>query len=182
MPKIIAVCGYKRSGKDTIANLIGEIYGYKHVKIASKLKEVTKTLFAFTDDQIESDTKDTIDPRWGVSPRHVMQFVGTEMFQYKLQELLSDVKRNFWIKGLLASLSENDRVIISDLRFLHEYEELKKHNVFVIRVNRPGITCGDDAHISEKEYTSIPVDLEIVNTNMKDLRNLIMYELFNQTE
>ena len=39
-PKIIAICGVMRSGKDTIANHLVENYGYENVKIADTLKRV----------------------------------------------------------------------------------------------------------------------------------------------
>ena len=45
LPKIIAVCGYKRSGKDTIAKYLNKKYNYKHLKITYKLKECLKLLF-----------------------------------------------------------------------------------------------------------------------------------------
>ncbi len=44
-PQIIAICGYKRSGKDTIAQYLVKKYNYKHHKITHKLKECIKLLF-----------------------------------------------------------------------------------------------------------------------------------------
>lgn len=174
VPNIIAICGYKRSGKDTLANIISEKYGHKHIKIASKLKEIVQTLFSFTYDQIENDAKEQVDPRWGITPRQVMQFVGTEMFQYKLQEIMPDVKRSFWIRGLVASLSPTDKVVISDLRFKHEYEELKKLGVYVIKVTRPDLISLQDTHPSETEFNDIPVDLDVVNEGIEFMKKYLV--------
>ena len=179
IPRIIAVCGYKRSGKDTVANIISELYGHKHMKIASKLKDVTQTLFGFSHSQIEEDVKDHIDTRWGITPRQAMQFIGTEMFQFKIQEILPEIKRNFWIKGLIADLNGNLPVVISDLRFVHEYEELKNLGVFVIRVTKKNNSETIDHHPSETDFLNIPADLEIVNNDfvIDNLRNDIINQI-----
>lgn len=165
IPKIIAICGYKRSGKDTIAEHISTMYGHKHIKIAGKLKEVVKILFNFNDHQIETDDKEICDERWGISPRKAMQFMGTEMFQYKLQELIPDIQRNFWIQSLITEniIGQNTPLVISDLRFMHEYTELKKHNVFIIKINRRHDAGEQDLHPSETEFMNIPVDLQLEN-------------------
>ena len=179
IPKIIAICGYKRSGKDTVANIISQLYGHKHMKIASKLKDVVQTLFGFTYSQIEEDSKDDVDHRWGISPRQAMQFIGTEMFQFKVQELLPDIGRRFWIKGMTATIPENTSIVISDLRFVHEYEELKKLGVYVIRVNRDTENMTTDKHPSECDFLNIPINLEINNTesNIDNLTQTIINQI-----
>ena len=165
IPKLIAICGYKRCGKDTVSDYIASLYGHKHIKIAAKLKEVSKILFNFTDAQVETDIKEEIDDRWGTTPRKVMQFMGTEMFQYKIQEIIPGIKRNFWIKSLIEehiiTTNQSYPIVISDMRFVHEYTELKQYGVFVIKIKRhlPQI----DTHPSETEFMNIPADLEIDN-------------------
>lgn len=165
-PKIIAISGLKRSGKDTIADYLCINYGYTKIKIANPLKQGLKVMFGFTDEQLESDAKDEIDPRWEVQPRKIMQFIGTDVMQYQLQQIIPGVGRKVWIKSLIEEHIANSRnldklFVIPDLRFLHEYEELSKYNTVFWRVNR--ITELDkfnhvcDLHISEKEYLQIPV-------------------------
>lgn len=171
---IIAICGAKRSGKDTLATLIANKWGYKHVKIASKLKEVCRILFNFTDNELETDVKDSMNDKWGISPRKAMQFIGTEVMQYKIQELLPNISRSFWINSLIDSLDINgkNKYVISDLRFLHEYQELKKRGAIIIRIDDHK-NANLDSHISEKEYLTIPTDIIIDNSekNMDKLQN-----------
>ena len=38
-------------------------------------------MFGFTEDQVFGDAKDVIDPVWGVTPRLVLQVLGTELMQ-----------------------------------------------------------------------------------------------------
>lgn len=185
VPRLIAVCGYKRSGKDTVANFISDTYGHEHIKIAAKLKNIVKTLFNFTEEQVETDSKEVVDNRWGVTPRHVMQFMGTEMFQYKIQELLPNIDRRFWIMNIINEtrdkIDKGYPLIISDLRFKHEYMELQKYGVYIIRVNKNNIR-GTDTHPSEVEFLDIPADLIINNDgSITDLYNSLKENLSNQT-
>jgi hypothetical protein len=183
-PQIIAICGYKRSGKDTIAKYLVKKYNYKHLKITYKLKESIKLLFDLTDNDLELDKKEDIDKKWDVSPRDIMQFLGTDVFQYKIQELLPNMGKNFWIKSFLSDIlinnlnKKNYKIVISDLRFIHEYEELKKLNIplKIIKVSNDNIinSSNSSLHISETEFIKIPYDYEIKNnTNIENLHKLI---------
>ena len=179
LPKIIAVCGYKRSGKDTIAKYLNKKYNYKHLKITYKLKECLKLLYDLRDHELETDKKEKINKKWNVTPRKLMQFIGTEIFQYKIQEILPDIDKKFWIKTFLTdSLVNNLRnkkdfhIVISDIRFIHEYEELKKLNIpiSVIKVTNDNIMIdsNEELHISEREFIKIPYDKEILNNSTFD--------------
>lgn len=177
IPRLVAICGYKRCGKDTLANYISSTYGHDHLKIAGKLKHVVRCLFGFTEEQVECDAKELVDSRWGITPRRAMQFVGTEMFQYKVQELLPEIQRTFWVKSMVEQevvpriAKQGGSVVISDLRFVHEYIELKKHGVFVIMVERDACEVGGDSHASETEFKDIPADVVIKNNS--DIRSLL---------
>lgn len=183
MPQIIAICGLKRSGKDTIADTLCHHYGYEKVKIATPLKDALKTLFQFTDAQVEGDEKDSIDPRWGVKPRRLMQFIGTEVMQFHLQEVLPDVGRQFWIQRLVEEhiANSNKMIVIPDLRFKHEYDLLSKHNAVFWRVERleKQLEC-TDTHSSEREYLDIPVQHIFKNNGSKEHLEGLVMDTFSQ--
>ena len=183
LPRIIAVCGSKRSGKDTIAGILSHAYGYEHIKISQKLKDVCKTLFGFTDEQLETDTKEVVDARWRVSPRRVMQFLGTEVMQYALPQGLPEIKdgmlgRKFWIESTLEEIKRNPhkKYIISDLRFLHEEDVLKEHGAFIIKVQRFNTSASTDSHKSEQEFKFIQHHLNVDNyfTTKDELRTMML--------
>lgn len=164
---IVAITGLKRSGKDVIAHYIHMKYGYKHVKVASTLKNAVKVLFSFQDEDLEGDAKDTIHPKWKVSPRKLMDFVGTRVFQHELQEIIPDVGRTFWIQDLLDTEKNND-IVISDIRFLHEQALIRNQPCVLIRVTRED-TSEDDLE-SEKESKLLDVDYTIPNNgSIKEL-------------
>jgi hypothetical protein len=180
MPKIIAICGAKRSGKDVLAEHLVKKYNYKRLSFAEPLKEAVKGLFNFDDDQVGigddtgNDRKDIIDERWGITPRAALQFFGTEMMQEKIQELLPNMKRNFFANTLvnhINSAEEDTKFVISDLRFIHEYERLLNiskisiKEILIVRVIRPSKDRikEQEPHISELEYTEIPYDIIMIN-------------------
>ena len=171
LPRVIALCGARRVGKDTLAAHLVSRHGYEHIKITAPLKQVCKTLFSFTDDQLETDIKEAIDERWGVSPRQVMQFLGTEVFQYKIQELLPGVGRNFWVNSMVNMIEANPekRYVISDMRFLHEFEALRRFGMLTVKISSPHVVQNNtDAHVSEQEHTTIREDVHIANTSSRE--------------
>ena len=161
MKRIIAICGAKRSGKDVLASHIVNKYGYTRLSFAEPLKHIVKLLFDFNDQQVgliegSNDEKDTLDERWGISPRKALQFVGTEILQNKIQELLPNIKRDYFANILLSKIEYNKTYVISDLRFIHEYDKIKHLDIQIIKVIRPSIIT-DEQHLSENEYMYIPV-------------------------
>jgi hypothetical protein len=180
MKKIIAICGAKRSGKDLLAIHIINKYGYEKISFAEPLKEIVKLIFNFNDIQVGLDEytnnndgieKDIIDDRWGITPRKALQFIGTEVLQNKIQELIPGIKRDYFANILLSKIKNDKYYVITDLRFLHEYEKIKNLDVFFIRIIRP-TNINNDLHSSETEYMNIPCDIEIINDgSIKDYIN-----------
>jgi len=171
---IIALCGNKRSGKDTAANYISSKHGYSHIKISTKLKETLKILFDFTDSQLETDKKEEIDIRYNTTPRKVMQFFGTEIMQYNIQEVIPSIGQNFFVKNVIDNLHKDKNYVISDLRFYNEYKELHKYdpNLIVIEIKRSETI--PDSHISENEHIKIPKFFTIYNnSNLLDIETKI---------
>ena len=68
----------------------------------------------------------------------------------------------FWYAKRLKENPEL-KVVISDLRFIHEYEYLKKMDAYFIRVKSNRNTGEFDNHISETELDSKQIDNEIEN-------------------
>ena len=180
LPRVIAMCGAKRSGKDLLANYISQKFMYEKIAFADPLKDAVSVLFDFSHDQVgyggDGESKDIVDKRWGISPRQALQFFGTEVLQYKIQELLPNIDRKFLANSLVSKIKYTNRhFVISDMRFLHEYEEVKKLGALVIRIDRPSTAENQnhdvEVHSSEIEYRSIPYDLYLKNDS--DISSLI---------
>lgn len=192
--KLICLIGAKRSGKDTVANFLSYLYNFKHIKISNKLKQITQILFGFTPDQLETDKKEEIDNRWGISPRRALQFLGTEVFQYKINELLPSINRNFWVNDLFQNSDINSDInsnllVVSDMRFIHEFEyfvsKFGREKIIIVKIIRPSNNLGEnDTHISEHEYLNIPCDEVILNDKSvnelySDIVQLVIRNNFN---
>jgi hypothetical protein len=173
---MIAVCGLKRTGKDTVANYLSSVYNLEHVKISKPLKSSIQILFQFSDQQVNGNEKDVIDTRWGITPRDAMNFFGTEIFQYKIQELLTQkqFKRRFWIHSFMETLCSTRNYVVSDLRFYHEYQALKSkygERLYVVKLQSDvNITC--QQHASETDFRRVPESTLLINNEVTKLRDL----------
>lgn len=181
MMHVILLCGYKRCGKDTFAKYVESKYGFTHLKISKNLKEVLKVLFHFSDEQLEGDLKDVIDERWKITPREAMIFVGTDMFQYKITELLPQINRNFWIENVVSEIqkmreeNKQTKIVISDLRFNHELVRLLNLFEFdesveysIVKIVNPNLKLyyNKTTYLSETEHLSFPFDAILENNKL----------------
>ena len=192
---LIAVLGKKRSGKDTFSDYIINKYGFIKYSFADPLKKGIQCFFNLTDEQLNNqELKETVDPRWGVSPRKLFQVIGTDIFQHSLQKFIPELEiesRKHWVilfkqwyeqylnENKNKNENKNIKVIISDGRFLHEIEEIKKLGGKVIKIIRPVLNDNnnDDNHQSEIEIDTIPdtfIDYTIINDgSLNDFYNKI---------
>jgi len=188
LPKLIAMTGFKRSGKDTGAKYLIEKYGYIRYAFADALKVACSEIFMLSKEQLDGNEKETSDERWGgLSARKIFQGFGTEMMRHKLGEVFPELKElsnnlwtyrfELWYKDLLKK-NPNARVIVTDLRFANEEEILKKYNAFIIKVNRSSITNIDN-HQSEMGILQIKEDVLLKNDSTIDDYYNSIEDLFN---
>lgn len=165
--KIIAIKGFKGSGKNTVADYLVEKYGFNIYSFADPLKKGLVEIFGFTYDEMWGNKKEEINKFWGISGRDVLQKMGTEVFQFEIPKLfpeLRDIGRNFWLKRfeLWLNQTNHEKIVIPDLRFFHEYEMLTKYETEIWDVTRDDIDK-NDLHESEQAQLNIPYDVKIYN-------------------
>ena len=116
--------------------------------------------------KIAKEWNPELSKQYYLSIRQVMQLFGTEIMRNTIDDKI-------WINCVL-NRSYNQNLIISDLRFITEYEEIKNRNGFIIYIDR-GLTPG--LHKSESEMQTL------LNQNKFDLiidnKNISLKELFN---
>lgn len=184
---IILLVGYAGVGKTTFANYLVDKFSDNTNNIfldkysfAYPMKKVCQEIFMLDKDQLWGKKKDKIDKRLGITPRRLLQIIGTEIFQYDiynhLPELLNTIplkklwvyRFKWWYEEIKNSVKEKTRdfdekrfyIIIDDGRFSHEAEEIRKMGGMIIRLNRKGIKLSSD-HKSETEMNKITPDLII---------------------
>lgn len=152
MKLIIGISGKISSGKDTIAEYLINQYGFEKHGMADAMKEACKYLFGFSAEQLHGDKKEIVDDYWKVTPRYVLQKMGTEMFREQFTKVFDSmkwVKEDFWIWLWLRwfEIREDNpviKIVIPDIRFENEEKMIKNLNspltggikTFLIRVER----------------------------------------------
>lgn len=168
LPQIIGITGRKFNGKDTLGNYLVNNFSYKKLSYADPIKDITRILFGFNEEQLYGSLKETIDDNWNTTPRNIMQFLGTEIFRKQMNQVIPNIGEDFWIKYLEVKMTNllkenpNQKFVICDVRFPNEVESIKKLGGTVIRVKRE-LSTNNDLHESEKYIESLDVDFEIIN-------------------
>ena len=167
---IIGILGNKGHGKDTISDHLVSKYKFHKKAFGEPLKDICQTLFGFNNEQLYGNSKEIKDRYWGVTPRKVMQFVGTELFRNKMSELIPGVSQNFWLECMRRQIGKYDRLVISDVRFQNEVDFIHEMNGIVIKVERGNKEIKDN-HTSESEIRQI-VNYDFYVENDSDLQTL----------
>ncbi len=181
---ILLISGLKRSGKDTLAEYI-TTKGFTHYSFATPIKEVAKIVFNWSDDQVNHGDRETIDPIWGVSPRQMLQWIGTEVFQYSIDKSFplfeEKIGRKLWVEKFVQEFNKNcwKDVVISDTRFPHEVSHIKERlpnqKVISIQIVNNTLEYAEDTHESESHMNDIPYDYLIENDSS-------LQELYKHTD
>ena len=162
---IIGLSGYAQSGKDTVANILVNQYGYQRVAFADKIREF---LYKTNPDLI-------YNAGWGeasVPLKSIIDMYGWDKAKQSenIRTLLQNVgvaARNvfgddFWIKQALAPAMKYKNIVVTDVRFENEANIIKHFDGQIWRVKRLGVTAVN-AHVSETEMDNYKVDQIFVN-------------------
>lgn len=174
---IIGVTGFKRSGKNTIADVLAIDYDFTLLSFA---EPVYKMVFAFNayitphGRRIQSLVEEF---GWDIAKetfpevRRQLQAMGTECGRDLLGETI-------WVDTWEKSLPEesNRRVVVPDVRFPNEAERIRSLGGVIWRVLRPG--TAPDGHRSESDQLQIEPDAVLRNTGtIDDLHRLVRGEM-----
>lgn len=176
---IIQIGGFKRSGKDTISQMIANHYqsSGKLVDIfhyADPLKQIAASIFDISLEQLDEFKNNKTElyrfntyeePCKVTDFREILMKIGNEAIKPVFG---SDV----WQKIMLEKIekSEADIIIIPDFRFAVEHIP----NAVTIRINNSDI-INDTDHPSETELIDFDFDMSIDNTNYSQNQEEVSY-------
>lgn len=187
---IVGLSGLKRSGKDTVFNVIREESERKYVRqflryaFADPVRKITSIMFDWSIEEMNNPVfKETIDPRWGISPRQAMQYIGTDVGRiaiprdYKtFAEVTGD---SIWVKHFVHAVQKHPEYnwVLTDVRFQNEVDAVRNiahengYESIIIGIHRPEIT-DIDSHASEQGIMNIIRNADIQINNGGDLNDL----------
>lgn len=157
--------GFKaRAGKDTVAAHLVNNYSFVQESFAYPLKEyIGRQICGFNDKQLYGAWKETPDPEWGMTPRQMLQLIGTDA----LRKVVHD---DFWIIPMKRKLKEHIRkeqhVVISDVRFVNEINMIRSLGGVVVKVDRENPDkISNEKHSSELELENYDAWDFVINNN-----------------
>lgn len=177
---LIGLMGRKGSGKDAVHKATYRCYD--RVAFAAPLKYAAGWLFDFSGDQLEDPVlKETVDPRWGFTPRRALQVLGTEVCRGHLASELG------LRESIFVTLARRDvqrlkphefspGTMVTDVRFEDEAKMVLDEGGFLVLVTRPSlpsIPAGE--HVSET--LEMEPHLEIINDGTLEQLKLAVAEM-----
>jgi len=177
---LISLSGLIGSGKDLMGEYLKEKYGFELFSFANNLKDVISIIFGWDRDLLEGKTeesrifRETRDDWWSeklgiedFTPRKAMQIIGTELFR-------NNFNNNIWIYSLFKKIEKrninNTKFLITDCRFLSEYEFLKNIGCFFVLIERSPLPSWYEELISiNNNLKSKNITVEKSNIMKKEL-------------
>jgi hypothetical protein len=156
MSQIVIGLGHKRrSGKDTLADIFVEKYGFTKIAMADPLKRAVAEMFGLSHEQVYGDLKEVVDPYWNallferyqepITPRFLLQYVGTDLFRNQIH---ADIHAEATFRKIKNNPGTN--YVICDIRFPNEADITQDRGSLVARVDRDVVRDKPaDKHASE---------------------------------
>lgn len=152
--RLIGLTGLAGAGKDTVAQFLCETQGFVGMALAAPLRMGLQAMFGLADEELNDRALKEQPIDWlGVSPRRLMQTLGTEWGR-------TFVAQDVWLRVAQQRLERFRRaepclhiggVVVSDVRFQNEADWIAAQDGEVWRIVRPAPTLiGEPAlHVSE---------------------------------
>lgn len=183
MSTIIGLAGRKGSGKDTVADMIYRLSLEEgdesfSIAFADPVKEVCRTAFRIEHKWFrDRELKSTVHPKWGITPREMMQKVGTDMFR--------SFDPNIWIKyvqhELMFHYGKVKFLVVSDVRFENEADMVRNLGGKIWHIQGRGEDGVGDSHSSEAGVSILEGDHVILNDGtLADLHATTRSKLYGE--
>lgn len=168
--RIIGLTGKKRSGKDTVGQMLRATFGFESYALAGPVKQIGMSVYGLTRRQVDGldgYDREEVLPEWGCSVRHILQRIGTELGR--------EIHEDTWVRKMVARFEQLEGgdcvgVVVTDVRFPNEAEAIRAAGGEVWRISRPSVESSGDTHASETSIDLIRPDWLIHNTGtLEDL-------------
>jgi hypothetical protein len=148
------------SGKSEVARVLCDTKAYRRVPFAAPLKRVVAeflTTFGYANahEIVERHKETPLSALYGVTPRHLMQTLGTEWGR-------QCVHPQVWVRAWHECVRGLTHVVVDDVRFPNEVEAVQALGGVLWRVTRPGVAYSGE-HASEGALSAVSPDVVVEN-------------------
>lgn len=166
---LIGIHGKPRAGKDTLAKHLREKYNLVQYGPSFPVKRATAAMFNVPEENFWKDeTKEQLDPFWGITYREMAQKVGKESSRDVFGE-------DFWMRHVEKTwespLLGYNGMLLADIRYENEVRWVKSRGgivIFVTRDNRD--YAANESHPAEH---GLPLELaDVVIPNNRTIQEL----------
>lgn len=158
---ILGIVGFIGSGKDTAADYLVSLHGFRRESFAGILKDAVSSIFGWDRELLEGrsrqsrEWREQVDPWWAkrlniphLTPRWVLQYWGTEVGRQGFHD-------EIWIASLENKLrSINDSVVITDCRFPNEIRAIRNQGGEIVWIQRGALPEWYDAALAYNQGPS----------------------------
>ena len=162
-PILIGFHGFKTAGKDTAANLLGMEFEICRMAFAGPLKDGAAKIFDLTHAQVHGDDKETLIPDLELTPRQILQRLGTEGMRNVFGGDIFVRLMSRRLVNVMMPTSKYQIVVITDVRFPEEAALIKSLGGLVIRIDRTMANVLKPEHDSEKPLHPSWIDHVVKN-------------------
>lgn len=178
--RLIGLCGYARSGKDSVGQILADEQGFRQESFAQALKNVAAQINPVLRDTTGREAfrlstvfkgGDWDTAKGNPAVREFLQVLGVAC--------RDQIGKDVWVTALanrLTSAGTPPRVVVTDCRFFNETSWVKEQGGELWRITRPG-TGPVNGHISESELPESGPLYDRIITNdgsLADLRKKVL--------
>lgn len=158
---LIGLMGFKRSGKDTVADMLVDTFGFKKLAFADVIKERIADLFQCSVDSIHRlKTGSAAITMVDSNNKPTYSYFNGRRLIRELGMMLREANPNY-MKDLVAA-KMTDLTVVSDVRFVDEVDWIREHGGYLLFIDREQQS---DGHVSESDLR-IFADKIIDNTGL----------------
>lgn len=128
------------------------------IAFADPIKNMLAIGLDLSEEQLDGDEKEEVDPRYGVTPRYLMQTLGTEWGRERVNASLWESIARERVKGCHEA---GMAAIVQDVRFEGEAEMIRDMGGQIIHLTHPDYGAGE--HASEQRVEVSPGDRVVPN-------------------